>query len=116
MGQKRMSIHNEEERRTHIYKLVSNARAIISYQVGLPVGCLRMARLLSSLQPLGSFEYPVFGEYLLEVQNLPIGSERLHWARDALRKVDERLDKTNAKFRERVFESCHDIIDAFATD
>jgi hypothetical protein len=116
MGQKRMSIRNEEERRHHIDKLVSNARAIITYQVGLPVGCLRMARLLYSLQALGSFEYPAFGEYLLEVENLPISSERLHWARDALRKVDECLDKTNAKFRDRVFEACHDIIDAFATD
>jgi len=64
-------------------------------------------------QNTGSFDYPIFDEYLSAVRTLPMGSERLRWNREALRKADKRLEKANGKFRDRIFETCYDIVDAF---
>ena len=49
---------------TYLKKLVSAARAIVTYQVGLPVGCLRIRGILRWLQPHIELSYPVFDEYL----------------------------------------------------
>jgi hypothetical protein len=93
-------------------KLVSAARAIVTYQVGLPVGCLRIRGILLWLRPHVELSYPVFDEYLNTVKELPIGSERLQWSRDSLRLYDKRLEAANAKFRDAIFESCYQIIDS----
>ena len=42
---------NEERHRSLIKQLVANARAIISYQVGLPLGVVRMHKILTWLEP-----------------------------------------------------------------
>ena len=41
-----MSVHDEQRRKAQIRKIVANARAIVTYQVGLPFACVRMRRLL----------------------------------------------------------------------
>jgi hypothetical protein len=41
-----MSGHTEQRRKAQIRKVVANARAIVTYQVGLPFSCVRMRRLL----------------------------------------------------------------------
>ena len=76
-------------------KLVSTARAIITYQVGLSVGCIRVDRTLSWLRQDIPLSYPVFDEYLRSVQELPISTERLEWNRDALRASDKKLEAAN---------------------
>ncbi|MCA1594610.1 MAG: DUF2489 domain-containing protein, partial [Acidobacteria bacterium] len=87
---------SEEKRNSYFRKLVANARAIISYQVGLPVGCVKMNRLFIWLEQEGErLVFPVFGEYLEKVHEFPIGSERLECSRAALRRYDERLVAIN---------------------
>jgi hypothetical protein len=106
---------NEQKRVSYLRKLVANARAIISYQVGLPVGCMKMYRLLLWLGNEGEkLALPVFGEYLLKVREFPTGSERLECSRAALRRYDERLVPLNLEYRERIIDACFDIIERFA--
>ena len=65
---------NEQKRNGYIRKLVANARAIISYQVGLPLGCVKMKRLLTWLGYEGEkLDFPVFREYLDNVRESAAG-------------------------------------------
>jgi hypothetical protein len=93
-------------------KLTRTARAIVTYQVGLPFGCIRVRRILSDLRAQG-LAYPVFDEYLQTLKELPIGSERLMWNRDALRKTDKKLEAESRRFRDSIFEACYEIIDLY---
>jgi hypothetical protein len=92
--------------------LVSTARAIVTYQVGLPFGCIRIRRILCDLRPYKELSYPVFDEYLKSLKGLPIGSERLKWNRDVLRVSDKKLEAETGKFRDAIFEACYEIIDS----
>lgn len=103
---------NEQKRESYLRKLAANARAIISYQVGLPVGCVKMARLLYWLENEGvKLDFPVFGEYLEKVREIATGSERLECSRAALRRYDERLVPINLEYRERIIDACFAIIE-----
>jgi hypothetical protein len=104
-----MSGQGEQRRKAQIRKLVANAPAIVTYQVGLTIGCVRMRN-----QPHPFREkYPAFDEYLGNLKGLPIGSERLYWAQDALRDRDKKIEKINARFRDRIFDTCFEIIRTF---
>jgi hypothetical protein len=56
----------------------------------------------------------IFGEYLDNLRNLPIGSERLHWNREVLRQKDVEIERINQLFRDQIFEACWALIDRFA--
>ena len=59
---------------SNLKKLLSAARAIVTYQVGLPVGCIRVRRALIWLRPHQELSYPVFDKYLQALNALPISS------------------------------------------
>ena len=109
---------NEQKRNSYVRKLVANARAIISYQVGLPIGCSKMEKLFRWLEDEGyeAPKLPVFKEYLRATLQLPIGSERLHCSRDTLRRDDERLVPINLNYREEVIDACFEIIRSYGED
>jgi hypothetical protein len=94
---------------------VSAARVIVTYQTSLPLGCVRMQRILFWLQPLEQIDLPVFDEFLAATRDLPVGTERLHWSRDALRERDVELERIIRQFRDRVFDACYDINNRCAT-
>ena len=98
---------------TYLKKLVSAARAIVTYQVGLPFGCIRVRRTLIWLRPYKELSYPVFDEYLRALSELPISSERLKWNREALREADKKLEVVSRRFRDSIFEACYEIIDSY---
>jgi hypothetical protein len=104
---------SQEKHESLIQKLVANARAIITYQVGLPVGCLKMSKILTWLAPYEQLDYPVFRDYLQAAQELPLGTERLRWNRESLRRYDERLLKINLTYREQILDTCFDIIEKY---
>jgi Protein of unknown function (DUF2489) len=108
-------VANPDKRTSYLKKLVSASRAVVTCQVGLPFGCRRVAGLLFALRPFEQLDYPVFAEYGAATQDLPIGTERLYWSRDALRDKDVRLEAINRKFRDRLFEACYDILDRYST-
>ena len=97
----------------YLKKLTSAARAIVTYQVGLPVGCTQVRKVLFWLRPNMELSYPIFDEYLKSLDGLPISSERLKWSRNALREPDKKLEASNRKFRDAIFEACYDIIDSY---
>ena len=96
---------------SYLKQLVSAARAIVTYQVGLPFGCIRIRKILIWIRPHKQLSYPVFDEYLDSLSGLPISSERLMWSRDALREADKKLEAASRRFRDGIFEACYEIID-----
>lgn len=106
---------NPPKRDQLIRRLVATARAIVTYQVGLSVGCVRMSRILNWLEVYSRVEVPIFDEYLTAVRHLPISSDRLHWNVDALRAKDQELEAINSAYRNRVFDACFGIIETFAS-
>lgn len=104
---------NPSKRDSAAKKVVAVARSIVTYQIGLPAGCVRMNRALSWLAPFETALPEVFEEYLREVRQLPITTERLFWDREALRQMDEALEEANRRFRDRIFDACWALIDRF---
>lgn len=104
-----MSAHEKD-----IKKLVSAARALVTYQVGLPHAIARISKILVWLGWTEREEYQLFRAYLSETDDLPIGTERLLCDREALRRFDKRLERINASYRDEVFETCFGIIDEFS--
>ena len=107
---------NEEKHRSFQKKLVANARAIISNQIGLPLGCLKMGARITWLQEYEEINYPVFEAYNSESSVVAVGSERLNCSRDALRRYDKVLDELSLKYKEEVIDSCFEIISRFETN
>ena len=95
-------------------KVVSAARALLTYQIGFPVGCQRLSRALAWLKPYETNLPTIFDDYLAETVGLPIGSERLEWDRKTLHQKDEALENINQRFRDPIFETCWTILDRFA--
>jgi hypothetical protein len=73
-----------------------------------------MSRTLIWLVPHETGLPTVFDEYLYEVRELPITSERLLWDRKILREKDALLEAANQRFRGRVFDACWALVDRFA--
>ena len=105
---------NLNKRDSATKKVVAVARSIVTYQIGLPAGCVRMRRTLYWLAPYEKDLPDVFDEYLKEVHQLPISSERLLWDRKTLRETDKLLEAINQRFRDRVFDACWTLNDRFA--
>ena len=105
---------NPSKREAAAKKVVSAARAIVAYQIGLPVGCQRMSRALFWLKPHEINLPTIFDDYLAETVGLPIGSERLEWDRNTLDHKDIALENINQRFRDRIFDTCWTLIDRFA--
>ncbi len=105
---------NPSKRDSAAKQVVAVARSIVTYEIGLPVGCVRMSRALSWLKPHETGLPTVFEEYLGEVQGLPLASERLQWDRAVLQEKDKELEASNQRFRDRIFDTCWALIDRFA--
>ena len=107
-------VGNPSKRDTAARKVVAAARSIVTYQIGLPQGCVRVSRALRWLAPYETGLPPVFEDYLKEVRLLPIGSERLIWNRKVLQEKDIVLEAANQRFRNQIFDSCWTLIERFA--
>lgn len=88
---------------------------MVTYEVGLPVGCLRIGKVLFWLKPYEQLDFPVFSEYLEATRGLPMASDRLLWNVDSLRGSDKKLEAINAEYRNRVFDACFEIIQNYAS-
>ncbi len=109
-----MNEHEQKKKDTYLRKLVANARAVISHQIGMPLGCERASKILNWLRRYSGPSYPIFDEYMKEVGFLPTGTERLYWNAEKLREQDEQLEKVNAQFRESIIDACQDIVRRYA--
>jgi hypothetical protein len=107
-------VTNPSKRDAAAKKVVSAARAILAYHIGLSVGCQRMSRALTWLKPYEIALPTIFDDYLAETVGLPLGSERLEWDRKTLQQKDIALEDINRRFRDRIFDTCWTLIDRFA--
>ena len=73
-----------------------------------------MRRALIWLRPYETDLPMIFDQYLNEVRELPIASERLLWDRNVVREKDTLLEAANQRFRDRIFDACWGLIDRFA--
>jgi hypothetical protein len=107
-------MHPSEELRHQklIERLVAAARSIITYQVGLPVGCVRVANISTWLNHPDDIP-PVFRQYVAEAAptGLPLGSDRLEWNKDSLAQKDVLLRALNAKYEPAVMAACWRILE-----
>lgn len=106
----------DEKLTSLIKKLLANARAIISNQVGFPAGCLKMSKILFWLKPYGNYEIPVFSKYSLETTAIPTGTERLYCSREAIKSYDEKLSSLELAYREEVIDACFEIIQQYGKE
>ena len=98
-------------KRQHLkQKLLSNARAIIANEVSIPMGCIRMSKIISWLGQETENRYPIFASYMERVNDLPLAQERLQWNKEALLEEDRKLEAINQQFREKILTTCFDII------
>ena len=105
---------NPSVRDSSARKVLAAARQIVTYQIGLPAGCQRVLRFWEPPLVDGIEQKAVFEEFMRAVEGLPIGSERLHWNRNALKEKDVLLERINSDFRDRIFEACWKLIELFA--
>jgi hypothetical protein len=94
-------------------RLVSAAKALLSLQVGIGVGCVRINKILHWLLLQDDPRYQVFWQFIVATRSLPLGNERLHWAHSALLECDAKLATIEADFRPKILSTCIDIIDTY---
>jgi hypothetical protein len=100
-------------REQYASKLLSVCRAIITNQVTIPFGALKIDRLLVRAERSNTFEgidLTVFSEYVDQFNGCPVGTERLLWDKDALKEEDKYLDKLTADYKDRILDKCFEII------
>lgn len=104
----------EQNRVGNVKKLVSNAKAILTNQIGLPVGVRKMTKIQHWINPaLTEIDLKIFGEFDLAVGRCPIGPERLLWDKDALKIQDQVIDKVIVAYRDDIIDKCFEVVDLF---
>jgi hypothetical protein len=91
-------------------QLVSAAKALLSLQVGISIGCVRITKILYRLGLQNDEQHRVFHQFNRATVGLPIGNERLLWAHPALLEHDAKLAKIEAEFRPKLLNACIAII------
>lgn len=94
-------------------RLVSAAKALLSLQVGIAVGCLRVCKILSWLRLRDDERYKVFSQFIEATGAIPIANERLLWAYEALMEQDEKLATIEAMYRPSILKACIAIITSY---
>lgn len=94
-------------------QMVSAAKALLSLQVGIGVGCVRIEKILHWLSLQDDPRYQVFKQFLAATVGLPMGNERLLWAHEALLECDAKLAVIEAAFRTKILGACIEIIDTY---
>ncbi len=91
-------------------QLVSAAKALLSLQVGISIGCVRISKVLTWLALQGDDRYRIFHQFNRATLGLPIGNDRLLWSHLALLEHDAKLAKIEAEFRPKLLSACIAII------
>jgi hypothetical protein len=91
---------------------VSNAKAILSNRIGISLGVKKMNEIASSLsgQQKSQIDLSVFEEFAKRINGCPVGSERLLWDKEALKKQDIIVDKVIRVYRDKIIDKCFEII------
>lgn len=71
-----------------------------------------MNKILASIEstPSLKIDLSVFQEFEKKIDGCPVGSERLLWDREALKKKDMVVDKVIKIYRDRIIDKCYELI------
>ena len=97
-------------------RLVSNARAIITNQIAIPLGAVRMNKIMFRAGKSNAFQgidLSLFTEYSDQYNGCPVGTERLLWDKEALREQDKHLDELTSRYKNQIIDKCFEIITFF---
>ncbi len=105
---------NQEAIQINVKKLISNAKAILTNQIALPLGVRKMNRIrywINQSQSVMSIDFKIFDDFDNMVKCGPVGTERLLWAREALKEQDKIVDTATAIYKEGILDKCFEIIE-----
>jgi len=98
-------------------KLVSAAKALLSLQVGIAVGAMRVEGVLRWLGRPYEESHSIFSKFIDSIpRSIPLGGARLRWNPERMLELDEVLAPIEAKYRRMLMEECIRIIDIYETD
>ncbi len=106
---------NEEEVRTWTAEVVRVAKSVLAGSVGVIEGARTLASLGHELGELDQDFIP-FVAIHSETDHLPVGSERQHWAADALQEKDAEIERTEGFHRARALVACKRLVERFGQD
>jgi len=97
---------------TQLNKLIANAKDILTNQVGISLGVRKMNKILGSVNSSQSLniDLTVFQEFEKKIDGCPVGSERLLWERNVLKKKDMIVDKVIKIYRDKIIDKCYELI------
>jgi hypothetical protein len=95
-----------------VNKLITNAKAILTNHVGISLGVKNMNKIASTIAAADHFsiDLSVFQEFEKKIDGCPVGSERLLWNKEALKKQDIIVDKVIRIYRDKIIDKCFEII------
>lgn len=106
----------DQKLNTNLNKLVSNAKAILTNQIAIPLGIRKMNKLIfwiSKCQYQSTVDMSIFEEFEKNINGCPVGSERLLWDKTALKLQDEIIDKALALYKNEIIDTCFEIIETY---
>jgi len=97
---------------TQLNKLIANAKDILTNQVGISLGVRKMNKILGSVNSSQTLniDLTVFQEFEKKIDGCPVGSERLLWERNVLKKKDMIVDKVIKIYRDKIIDKCYELI------
>ena len=97
---------------TQLNKLIANAKDILTNQVGISLGVRKMNKILGSVNSSQTLniDLSVFQEFEKKIDGCPVGSERLLWERNVLKKKDMIVDKVIKIYRDKIIDKCYELI------
>jgi hypothetical protein len=82
-------------------KLVSNSKAILYNQITLPLGSLKMEKIINWIEQIKSIseiDLNLFSEYNKLTSDYPIGNDRIRYNEKFLAELDMKLENINTRF------------------
>ncbi len=93
-------------------RILAYARRILTNQIALPFGIMLIARIFREVDGI-KVDLTVFETFLRCIPNYPIGTERLLWNKEALKKQECELDSVTQIYRDIIFDKCFEIIEVY---
>ncbi|MBN7811257.1 hypothetical protein J0A68_09830 [Algoriphagus sp. H41] len=110
-----MNEYESERREKLIRDLVSNSRRILSNEIGFPLGIHIMAKIfrwINDIEPL-DFHAEDFFEYENQLDDYPLGTDRLKYNIDVLIHYEDRISELNEVYRSKLMRLSKDVIDKY---
>lgn len=114
-----MTEHEEIRMKSLRKKLVSNSRAILLQHISMPLGSLKMEKIIywiEQIKPITEIDIKVFSDYNNQTSDYPIGEDRMRYNSKFLAELDTKLDDLTLYFKREIEEKCLEIIEKFAVE